>query len=90
MSAYSLPKNSSNFSHATPSRPTIILVHGGWQGPETFSLLIPLLENAGYSVFAVALPSSHAVPAIPDFGPDVAAVRSAVTSTLDTGKDVVL
>ncbi|KAI4112994.1 MAG: hypothetical protein LQ345_005948, partial [Seirophora villosa] len=68
----------------------IILVPGGWQGPETFSLLIPLLETAGYSVFAVALPSIGSVPATPSFAPDVATVRSAVRSTLATGKDVLL
>ena len=72
------------------SRPTIILVHGGWQGPETFAPIIPGLEKAGYSVFAVRLPSTHAVPAVPDFSSDVAIVRNAVSSTLAIGKDVVL
>ncbi|KAL9003245.1 MAG: hypothetical protein Q9188_003885 [Gyalolechia gomerana] len=72
------------------SRPTIILVHGGWQGPETFSLIIPGLEKAGYSVFAVTLPSASVVPAVPDFSSDVAVIRNAVTSTLAIGKDVVL
>lgn len=73
-----------------PPRPTIVLVHGGWQGPETYSLLVPRLEKAGYSVFAVSLPSTCTVPAVPDFSSDVSAVRNAVTSTLATGKDVVL
>ncbi|KAL8933893.1 MAG: hypothetical protein Q9216_006168 [Gyalolechia sp. 2 TL-2023] len=72
------------------SRPTIVLVHGGWQGPETFSLIVPGLERAGYSVFAVTLPSASVVPAVPDFSSDVAVVRNAVTSTLAIGKDVVL
>ncbi|KAI4090130.1 MAG: hypothetical protein LQ344_004914 [Seirophora lacunosa] len=75
---------------STTPRPSIILVPGGWQGPETFSLLIPFLEAAGYSVFAVALPSIGSVPATPSFAPDVAAVRGAVRSTLATGKDVLL
>ncbi|KAL8743198.1 MAG: hypothetical protein Q9184_008143 [Pyrenodesmia sp. 2 TL-2023] len=74
----------------TTPRPTIILVHGGWQGPETFSLLIPLLELASYSIFAVTLPSSGTVPAVADFSLDVAAVRNAVSSTIATGKDVLL
>ncbi|KAL8934883.1 MAG: hypothetical protein Q9211_004996 [Gyalolechia sp. 1 TL-2023] len=72
------------------SRPTIILVHGGWQGPETFSLIVPGLEKAGYSVFAVTLPSASVVPAVPNFSSDVAVIRNAVTSTLAIGKDVVL
>ncbi|KAL8842035.1 MAG: hypothetical protein Q9176_002973 [Flavoplaca citrina] len=71
-------------------RPTIILVHGGWSGPETFSLMVPGLEKAGYSVVAVSLPSSGTVPAVPDFSADVDIIRSVVTSTLAIGKDVVL
>lgn len=74
----------------TISRPTIILVHGGWQGPETFSLIIPGLEKAGYSVFAVTLPSASVVPAVPDFSSDVAVIKNAVNSTLAIGKDVLL
>ncbi|KAI4267230.1 MAG: hypothetical protein L6R38_008347 [Xanthoria sp. 2 TBL-2021] len=73
-----------------PSRPTIILVHGAYQGPETYSLIIPGLEKAGYSAVAVALPSTHSVPAAPDFSGDVNIIRNIVTSTLATGKDVVL
>ncbi|KAL8666362.1 MAG: hypothetical protein Q9168_007502, partial [Polycauliona sp. 1 TL-2023] len=73
-----------------PVRPTLILIHGGWQGPETFTHLIPLLERAHYSVITVALPSTHAIPAVPDFSGDVAVIRNVVTSTLATGKDVVL
>ncbi|KAL8727483.1 MAG: hypothetical protein Q9166_006007 [cf. Caloplaca sp. 2 TL-2023] len=73
-----------------PIRPTIILVHGGWQGPETYSPIIPGLEKAGYSVLAVTLPSAGSVPATPDMSSDVNIVRNAVTSTLAIGKDVVL
>ncbi|KAL8993431.1 MAG: hypothetical protein Q9169_006348 [Polycauliona sp. 2 TL-2023] len=88
-----MPSSLSTIGAALPQKsthPTIILVHGGWQGPETFSLLIPLLEKAGYSSIAVALPSSHSVIAVPDFSADVAIIRSILTSTLATGKDVVL
>ncbi|KAL8783054.1 MAG: hypothetical protein Q9213_004901 [Squamulea squamosa] len=71
-------------------RPTIVLVHGGWQGPENYSLLVPRLEKAGYSVVAVTLPSVGVTPAVPDFSGDVSVIRNVVTSTLATGKDVVL
>ncbi|KAL8716026.1 MAG: hypothetical protein Q9225_006288 [Loekoesia sp. 1 TL-2023] len=88
-SAY--PAGKANHSLLQPtSRPTIILVHGGWQGPETYSLIVPGLEKAGYSVFAVTLPSAGTEPAVPDFSSDVAVIRNAVASTLAIGKDVVL
>ena len=73
-----------------PLRPSIILIHGGWQGPETYALLTPRLEKAGYSVFAPSLPSSGAEHAEPNFSGDVSVVRNAVLSTLKMGKDVVL
>ncbi|KAL8728900.1 MAG: hypothetical protein Q9181_005189 [Wetmoreana brouardii] len=97
MSALSLFKPSANPSDKAPEqltkpqlRPTIILIHGGWQGPETYSSVVPLLEKAGYSAFAIALPSAGNIPATPDFSADVNIVRNAVTSTLAAGKDVVL
>lgn len=88
-SAY--PASKANHSLLQPtSRPTIILVHGRWQGPETYSLIVPGLEKAGYSVFVITLPSAGTEPAVPDFSSDVATIRDAVASTLAVGKDVVL
>ena len=71
-------------------RPTIILVHGGWQGPSTFSLLVPRLEKAGYSVFAPTLPSAATKPALPNFDEDVKIVHNAIQSVVDTGKEVIV
>ena len=71
-------------------RPTIILVHGGWQGPSTFSLLVRRLEKAGYSVFAPALPSTATKPALPSFDEDVKIVHNAIQSVVDTGKEVIV
>ena len=71
-------------------RPTIILVHGGWQGPSTFSLLVPRLEKAGYSVFAPALPSAATKPALPSFDEDVKIVHNAIQSVVDTGKETIV
>lgn len=71
-------------------RPTIILVHGGWQGPSTFSLLVPRLEKAGYSVFAPTLPSANTKPALPSFDEDVKIVHNVIQSVIDTGKEVVV
>ncbi|MCJ1389013.1 hypothetical protein MMC18_001866 [Xylographa bjoerkii] len=68
----------------------IVLVHGGWVGPEVFSLIKPRLEKAGYIVLTPSLPSSGHRPALLNFDEDVAAVRCALKSLIDTGKRVVL
>ena len=85
-----LEKIAGQILNPRPNRPTIILIHGGWEGPEVYSLIVPRLEKAGYSVFAPSLPSSHTVPAISSFDEDVKIIRHAVDSTLETGKDVIL
>ncbi|KAI4212229.1 MAG: hypothetical protein LQ351_005099 [Letrouitia transgressa] len=73
-----------------PVRPTIILVHAGWHGPETWSLVVPGLERAGYSITAVTLPSAGQTPAVPDLFEDVKIIRNTVTSNLRIGKDIIL
>ncbi|PGG98166.1 hypothetical protein GX51_06953 [Blastomyces parvus] len=72
------------------SKPTILLVHGGWQSPAVWAFVTPLLEKAGYSVSPVALKSPGMIPAAPDFSCDVDAIRSAVEAVLDCGKDVLV
>ncbi|KAA6411149.1 MAG: hypothetical protein FRX48_05461 [Lasallia pustulata] len=94
------PLSSQNFSQmahhvlggyrTNTTRPTIILVHGGWQGPSSFSLLVPRLEKAGYSVFAPTLPSAATKPALPSFDEDVKIVHNALQSVVDTGKEVIV
>ena len=68
-------------------RPTLILIHGGWQSPETFLKIIPGLEKAGYSVFAPRLPSSGTTGS---FEEDVKIIRHTIDSVIETGKEVVL
>ncbi|MCJ1437157.1 hypothetical protein MMC27_006542 [Xylographa pallens] len=68
----------------------VVLVHGGWVGPEVFSLIKPRLEKAGYFVLTPSLPSSGHRPALPSFDDDVAAVRCAIKTLIDTGKRIVL
>ena len=75
---------------STEPKPSIVLVHGGWNGPEVFSHVIVLLESRGYSTFAPTLPSAGAIPALSDFNEDVHVIRHAVQSLIDTGKEVVL
>ncbi|KAL8685888.1 MAG: hypothetical protein Q9218_007488 [Villophora microphyllina] len=83
------PSSNPQPPHRSP-RPTIILIHGGWQGPENYALILPGLESAGYSVIPVTLPSTTTVPAITSFAPDVDAIRNAVASCLAAGKDVIM
>ena len=59
-------------------------------GPEVFSLIKPRLEKAGYTVLTPSLPSSGHKPALPNFDEDVRAVRCALQSLIDTGKQIVL
>ncbi|MCJ1285022.1 hypothetical protein MMC26_004359 [Xylographa opegraphella] len=68
----------------------IVLVHGGWVGPDVFSLVKARLERAGYTVLTPSLPSSGHQPALTSFDDDVAAVRCAIKSLIDTGKQIVL
>jgi pimeloyl-ACP methyl ester carboxylesterase len=96
-----IPANVSDISSAIPVAPAqfvypggraeittqIILVHGGWQGPEVFSRVVPGLERAGYAVSAVALPSAG-LPV--DADEDAKVIRSAIISAIELGKDVIL
>ncbi|KAK3702362.1 hypothetical protein LTR37_014936 [Vermiconidia calcicola] len=72
------------------AKATLVLVHGSWHCPDHFAPLIRDLEGHGYKCVAVALPSTQS----PDQPPatledDTAAVRDAVLSELDQGKNVV-
>ncbi|EEH03224.1 conserved hypothetical protein [Histoplasma capsulatum G186AR] len=72
------------------TKPTILLVHGGWQSPSVWTFVMPLLEKAGYSVYPVLLKSPGMAPAAPDFSCDVDAIRSSVEAVLECGKDAVV
>ena len=72
--------------------PSIVLVHGGWQSPSSFSLLVPLLSCAGYNVVIPTLASSNPQFSNPrvSFTVDVAVVRSAVENEILRGREVVV
>ncbi|EDN05207.1 hypothetical protein I7I51_05814 [Histoplasma capsulatum] len=72
------------------TKPTILLVHGGWQSPSVWTFVMPLLEKAGYSVCPVLLKSPGMAPAAFDFSCDVDAIRSSVEAVLECGKDAVV
>lgn len=74
----------------TQNKPTIVFVPGAWHGPETFDPITGILQSLGYNTISVSLPSVGASPPLDDFHPDVAAVRSAIASSVDAGSEVVV
>lgn len=48
----------------TNSKPTLVIIHGGWHVPESYEKLITALEDAGYEVHCPRLPSTNQVTQI--------------------------
>lgn len=71
------------------SKPTILLVGGAWHTADYLQPLATTLEAAGYPAIALGLPGVGADAAKPDFGDDVAIIRSTVSTLISTGKEVV-
>ncbi len=70
---------------------TIVLIHGAWHGGWCWARVIPLLENAGYTVYAPTLPghgvahAGHGTPhPLPVEKITLHAYTSAVGALLDT------
>ena len=70
-------------------KPTILLVGGAWHTAAYLKPLATALEAADYPTIALALPSVGASPAKPDFGDDVALVRSTAKELAADGKHIV-
>lgn len=70
------------------SKPTILLVGGSWHTAEYLGPLATVLEVSGYPAVPLSLPSVGAIPPKPDFGDDVALVRSTVSKLISEGKRV--
>ena len=71
------------------TKPTILLIGGGWHPPLLYAKLTTALNAAGYEVNNPALPSvSAARPPTASLPEDVAHVRSAAQSLVDAGKTV--
>lgn len=43
------------------SKPTIVIIHGGWHVPESYEKLILALRNADYEVHCPRLPTTNLV-----------------------------
>ncbi|ROW10958.1 hypothetical protein VMCG_00853 [Cytospora schulzeri] len=71
------------------TKPTILIVHGGWQTPEGYEKLISALESAGYEVHVPRLPSANLVrPPNADLSTDTALIRSYAESLIRAGRTV--
>ncbi|KAK7710330.1 hypothetical protein SLS64_005915 [Diaporthe eres] len=75
---------------AATTRPTIIIVHGGWHTPASYEKLTSALEASGYEVHCPRLLSVNgARPPNAGLSDDTALVRSYVESLVQAGRSVV-
>lgn len=74
----------------TDSKPTIVIVGGGWHTPNSYSKLTSSLKSAGYEVHIPIYPSMNgARPPNSDLYTDTALVRGDVESLIDAGRTVI-
>ena len=71
-------------------KPTIIIVPGGWHVPIHYEPLTSRLEQAGYTVHALHLPSTGDEPTTPNHDEDVTLIRNTIQQASDKGEDIVL
>jgi pimeloyl-ACP methyl ester carboxylesterase len=72
------------------TKPEFVIVPGAWHSPEAFKSTTVLLQNAGYTVHGISLPSVGASPPLQSFDPDVSVIQNAINKVLSSGKDVVI
>ena len=71
-------------------KPTIVLIHGGWHIPSTYSKFTNSLKSAGFEVHVPRLPSTNeARPPNTDLTTDTAMIRGYVESLVDAGRTVI-
>ncbi|KAL8735364.1 MAG: hypothetical protein Q9166_000909 [cf. Caloplaca sp. 2 TL-2023] len=74
----------------TVTKPTIVLIQGGWHVPSTYSKFTSSLKSAGYEVHVPRLPSMNgARPPNTDLSTDTELIRSYVESLIDAGRTVI-
>ncbi|KAK8130830.1 Alpha/beta hydrolase fold-1 [Apiospora sp. TS-2023a] len=75
---------------SSSNKPAIVLVHGGWHIPSTYSKLVELLQSSGLDVHVPRLPSmNEARPPNADLATDTEHIRSYVENLVDAGRSVV-
>ena len=71
--------------------PTILLVSGFWEDPETYAECRSLLKKSGYETTAIGLSSrGHVSPGNPSMDDDIAAIRTPVQKLVESSKEVIL
>lgn len=71
-------------------KPTLVLVHGAFHGPESYHLIQPKLEALGYQVFCPALVSVGRTHPAATYLDDVAAIHEVILPILDEGEEIVM
>lgn len=72
------------------TKPTLVLIHGGWHIPETYSTFTSSLRSAGYEVHVPRLPSMNgARPPNTDLATDTALIHEYVENLVEAGRHVV-
>ncbi|CZT50666.1 uncharacterized protein RSE6_11691 [Rhynchosporium secalis] len=71
-------------------KPTLVLVHGAFHGPECFHLIQPKLEALGCPVVAVALVSVGRTHPTATYLDDAAAINEVMLPILDEGNQIVM
>lgn len=71
-------------------KPTIVLIHGGWHVPSTYSKFTTSLRSAGYEVHVPRLPSTNeARPPNADLATDTTMIRGYVEGLVDAGRLII-
>ena len=71
--------------------PTILLVHGFWEGPDVYAEITSQLAQQDLRTHAVTLPSlGKESPGNPGMKDDIAHIRKEVTILADEGKEIVM
>lgn len=74
----------------SPTKPTILIVHGAWHKPSTYDKLTQALRLAGYKVHIPQLPSvDGSSPATGDLITDTALIRSTAERLIEAGHSIV-
>lgn len=74
----------------TATKPALVLIHGGWHIPSTYSKFTSCLRSAGYQVHVPRLPSmNEARPPNADLAADTALIRGYVESLINAGCTVI-
>lgn len=72
------------------TKPTLVIVHGGWHDPSCFDLVRGPLESEGYKCLVPALPSIGELSSTKTAKDDVELVQGIIKDCLSHGEDVIV